>query len=495
MTVMLVVLVVEALFEAWLEVRLGTRGLDSAGREVLLQPSAWPGLIRNGLLIALAVLTLLLAAVRGTLRQFATTTDAALLVLVFVLVTAGVVGGSSAMLIGEAVYVYLRGVIVFYAVRALDPPWALAKGVIWLVGAVILANALLSIIQLVGGTPAFTAIGWTDLSWASLGRSHGLQNHPNHLGHIVGLMVLGVVAWFVTSGRIRARWWIVPAVLALSLAATQSRESLAGVVFGIAMIGLIWRLRLKMVGGVLGLVLLAVAIVWIGQPSNLAELSRRLQGVVTAVQIPSGSEDEVICQPGQDCTSAGVPRREIRVLYLQQGFTLWTRSPWLGYGVGQFGGAVASQNDPRWYANPKFGPEGFDMHGMDLQQVDSFWLHLVVETGLIGTAAYLTWYALLALPCGRFALRARRRRGAPRALQVDADDAPSDASTVAPSTATGLALWAVAALAFGALVAGLSPSLEDPQFPPLLLGIVGLGWVMIRHVPARTGSQPVEEES
>jgi hypothetical protein len=38
------------------------------------------------------------------------------------------------------------------------------------------------------------------------------------------------------------------------------------------------------------------------------------------------------------------------------------------------------------------------------------------------------------------------------------------------------ALWAVGSMAFAILVAFLSPSLEDPVFPPLLFLIIGIAW-------------------
>jgi hypothetical protein len=41
--------------------------------------------------------------------------------------------------------------------------------------------------------------------------------------------------------------------------------------------------------------------------------------------------------------------------------------------------------------------------------------------------------------------------------------------------------WAPVAILFGSLVAGLSPALEDPLFPPLLLGVAGLAWSLNRE--------------
>jgi hypothetical protein len=106
--------------------------------------------------------------------------------------------------------------------------------------------------------------------------------------------------------------------------------------------------------------------------------------------------------------------------------------------------------------------------------VDSFWLHLAVEVGLLGLLAYLAWLVLLALPLIRSSRRYRR------------DDVEGPAET----EATGA--WAVGALVFAVIVAALSPALEDPLFPPLLFGIVGIAWVLNarRTVSAAPAVQP-----
>jgi hypothetical protein len=42
-------------------------------------------------------------------------------------------------------------------------------------------------------------------------------------------------------------------------------------------------------------------------------------------------------------------------------------------------------------------------------------------------------------------------------------------------------LWGPAAVGFSVFVALLSPSLEDPLYPPLLFTVLGLGWVVLRR--------------
>ena len=58
-----------------------------------------------------------------------------------------------------------------------------------------------------------------------------------------------------------------------------------------------------------------------------------------------------------------------------------------------------------------------------------------------------------------------------------------------PTAATGL--WAVGSIIFAALVAVLSPALEDPLFPPLVFGIVGLAWALAsRRSPSPAAATP-----
>jgi O-antigen ligase len=260
--------------------------------------------------------------------------------------------------------------------------------------------------------------------------------------------------------------------LALALSATQSRESMIGFVVGAAVIVLLRRngwpvIRVVSIALVLVIGFAAAQVAF--SPSNRAELQRRFNGVLSAIHLGSGSEQSGYCVEGnKGCDASNpnrVPQREIRVLYYQQGAKLWLKRPVFGYGVGQFGGIVATEHDPRWYADPRFGPGGFKTYGFNSQQVDSFWLHLVVETGAAGTLAYLVWLALLIAPFVTLAYRRRRSEGTVQR-----------APPLHP-----FAYWAPAAVAFGAVIAFFSSSLEDPLFPALLFTVLGVAWVLLRR--------------
>jgi O-Antigen ligase len=494
---LIAVLLVEVLFEAWVQVRLAERGgIDERGNRIVTLPD-WPKDLKNAIYLLLLAVTAVKIALDRRWRDFLTRADIALAVLVVALVAAGLAGDSPPRLIGEAAYVYLRGAIVFYAWRAADPSWRRIRAVLVGVGVLVGVNALIAVAQTVVGYDSYRALGWVNLSWARINRAHALLDHPNHLGHLLSLTMLGLLAWFVTRRRTGWRWWLAFGALALALSATQSRESLIGLVAGAVVIALLRRggwpvVRVVAVALVLVVGFSAAQVAF--SPANRAELQRRLSGVFSALEMGSGEEGDDFCVDGNaGCDEANpnrIPQREVRVLYAQQGGKLWLERPIFGYGVGQFGGIVASEHDPRWFADPRFGPGGFNMYGFNAQQVDSFWLHLLVETGAVGALAYLAWLALLVAPFVLLALGRGGRPGGPARRGEPGAPAPRGPPVLHP-----FGYWAPATVVFGVMVAFFASSLEDPIFPALLFTVLGVAWVLLRRgelarPPAEAGGQP-----
>jgi hypothetical protein len=472
------VLLVEVLFEAWVQHLGGSYTRLEDGRRDIRLPE-WPKNVKNALYLAILALTVVKVAVDRSWRRFTTAADIALAVLGVLMVVAGLLGGSDAQLIGEALFVYFRGVIVFYAWRAVNPAWSAVRPLLWVLGVILAVNSFAAIAQMLFGVPLFERMGWLELTWASIFRAHGFLDHPNHLGHVLALGMLGLLAWFVTVDRVGRRWWWLFALFAIALSATQSREATLGFLAGAVLIGLLrrggWR---RVTAAFLAVALLAGAQLALRE-ENRTELQRRLAGVFSAFEVPSGQEGADYCVKGtatdtDECTNK-VNQREIRVLYAQQGMRILAGSPLLGYGVGQFGGIVAEKDDPNWNMDPRFGPNGFDMHGSTQQQVDSFWLHLIVEVGILGALAYLVWLFFLIWPV-------LRARPGPLLRFRGSDNPPG----FRPHP---LLYWAPAALLFAVLVAFLSPAPEDPLFPPLLFTVLGLAWVMLTRGELVTTTQ------
>lgn len=414
--------------------------------------SDWPKTVKNVLFLLPLAGSAIVVGYEHRWREFGTRIDVLLAVLAATMVLSGLLGAVPMVVVGKALYVYLRGVIVFYAIRALKPSRQWIRVMLWSVGIWAGINSVIALAQVAIGPPAYRVFGWTDLSAASIHRAQGLFDHPNDLGHLTGLALLGVLA---VSSASWAGWhrWAAAGLFATGLAASQSRESLLGVAVGAAVIAARRRLPMrKLVAAVLVVVAMAATPI-VAMPGVRTEVVRRVWGVSDAIGLPIGhgrpqpDPNLPVCGPpspepkqdgipGSPCRQLK-PEREIRILYAQQGFSLLAARPLLGYGVGTFGGIVALEHDPRWHQHPRLGPGGFDLFGFHGKTVDSFWLHLIVEVGVIGFACYLLWLAGLA----------RRVRRSP---------------------------WALACIAFGVVIAVFSPALEGPLVPPLLFAVIGI---------------------
>lgn len=475
--VVLGLLLVQVLFEGWLVTLFGFHHPNEYGNPAV-DPAEWPKTIKSGLYFVLLALTALKFTVDRTWRTLTTKADIALVVLGAIMAIAGLLGGSSTVLIGQALFVYFRGVIVFYAFRALRPNWSQVKPALWIGGAVVAVSSLIGLVQFWVGHPAYTALGWVEMKWAGENRAHGLFPHPNDLGHLAGLMVLALVSWFMTVEKVSRRWWALYALICLGLSVAQSRQSMMAVFAAFAVIALLRRNRWRRLisAGVIFTLLSALPIAL--SQENRENLAYRMGGVFNALLLPGwggkGKGPHRVPPEGID--------REVRVLYITQGVQLIEDSPLLGFGVGQFGGIVAVKADPQWNMDPRFveilGPDGFYMYGFEAVSVDVFWLHLIVEAGVIGLLAYLVWLYFVGSPM----FRAARRRGPPAQTdRVGTDPAHH-----------WIYIWAATALVFAVLTAAWSPVLEDPVFPPLLFAVLGFGWVLRQReqrAASQTGSQ------
>lgn len=500
-------LLVHVLLETWAQVLSGPTSVDP--RANLDGSAQWPKQLKTVLYLGLAGLTVVKVAVDRLWHRFLTGADLALLVLGLVMVLAGLVNDSSMSLMGEALFVYFRGVIVFYALRAADLNSMMIRRLLIVVAVVVSVNVLLALVQMVVGEPAYRVLGWVDLTWSEQSRAQGLLSHPNHLGHVLGLTLLGFVAWLATAADVRRRWWAVAVVATVAMSATQSRETLLGVLIGSVVIAVVARTNTRRIFAVCLLVVLCTVAQIAARPDNRAEWERRIGNAFTSFNHPAGSESTppappaaatakpsptATARPDGGSTASGGPKtsakpstspgtsgsggpggspgavtpqpthspapvREIRVLYLQQAAKILPRQPLLGFGIGQFGGVVAEKDNPNWHKNPKFGPGGFNRYGFQAVQVDSFWLHLIMEVGVLGFGAYLVWLFMIAKPLLARTRQLRRTGHRP-----------------APNV-----LWGIAALIFACIVGFLSPSMEDPLLPPLLWTVVGLAWWAARR--------------
>lgn len=102
--------------------------------------------------------------------------------------------------------------------------------------------------------------------------------------------------------------------------------------------------------------------------------------------------------------------RDLRTLFVINALPIIADHPLLGVGPGRYGGAAADL-----FGTPVYAEYGTDALLTDPQQrtVDNFWLHLVVETGILGAVAFL---AAAVMPGLRVLAAARRATGRRRIL-------------------------------------------------------------------------------
>jgi O-antigen ligase len=111
------------------------------------------------------------------------------------------------------------------------------------------------------------------------------------------------------------------------------------------------------------------------------------RNILSSGPSPSGGGTDIIGSTFERLTTIG-EGNDLRVRFIDQGLEILGRDPILGVGPGQYGGAVAQS----------WGSSVYDVLGerAPKRTVDNFWLHLLVEMGILGTLAYIAIYVVAA---------------------------------------------------------------------------------------------------
>ena len=239
------------------------------------------------------------------------------------------------------------------------------------------------------------------MTWATIHRAHGLLDHPNHLGHVLGLVLIGLLAWMTGLPRVTRGWWLAFARGSARRSRRPSRGSRCSpyVAAGVLI------LFLRRSGGRTVVAACTVLVVLFAgnllvRPENVSELLFRLRGVVSAVDdtqrrrrtAPGFETMQGVREPG------GSPRGRSGSLFFQQGARLLAPPADARLRRGAVRRHRGRAARPELGARPALRPGGFNLYDFDGTTVDTFWLHLAVETGVLGLAAYLVWLWLLAVP-------------------------------------------------------------------------------------------------
>jgi O-antigen ligase len=262
-----------------------------------------------------------------------------------------------------------------------------AIGTVVVVAAVLaIAQALLSP-RLLGMRPVRGRFG-EEVRLASL------FGDPNVFGAFLVIAVPFAVLGAARLPDRRLRWLsgAIAFILLLALWLSFSRGAWIALVLGVGtMLALVDR-RALVIGLLLAVTSFGTAVV---MPRNLLVPDQRRPNII----------DSTVDRFG----AIGI-QGDLRTLFIVQSLPIIRDHPALGVGPGRFGGAVAFN-----YGTPIYDDYGFRPLFWNPAQrtVDNFWLHLLVETGILGAAAFL---AAALIPGIRILRAARRSLGWRRIL-------------------------------------------------------------------------------
>ena len=99
--------------------------------------------------------------------------------------------------------------------------------------------------------------------------------------------------------------------------------------------------------------------------------------------------------------------KDLRTLFVRNALPILADHPLLGVGPGRYGGAAADL-----FGTPVYRAYHTDKLFTNPAQrtVDNFWLHILVEAGILGTLAFIGALAAIGWPILRLAARSRARR-------------------------------------------------------------------------------------
>jgi O-antigen ligase len=319
----------------------------------------------------LVVMTCTLAAVaarRGTLvtalRHPVTVAAGAF---IGITVLSAIVNGVPPTVASAGLLFTLDAVVLFFLARMVGYSHDERNQAMWVISGVVTVTAVLAIGQavlspdLLGVTP----VGGRSGEGVRMG---SLVRDPNILGTLIGMALPFTLFSLVRQPRGRQWWLIAAAALALTLALllTYSRGSWLGVAVGFGVVALLIDRRALVAFGVI-----------------------LLLAYVTAVVMPKGLLAGGIA--GYDPFATTVNRlenipagRDLRVKFIVNAVPIVEAHPLLGVGPGRYGGAAASI-----FGSPIHQQYGTDALLTNQRTVDNFWLHLGVEGGALGMAAFL----------------------------------------------------------------------------------------------------------
>jgi O-antigen ligase len=350
--------------------------------------------LSEAMLLAVGLIVAGRALVEGRLAAaFRNPVTVALFAFVLIAGVSAVLNGVPALIAAVGVVFTIDAAALFFLPRLVgfSPRQSIAAVVA--TGGVVLIAALLAIAQallsprLLGMRPVRGRFG-EEVRLASV------FGDPNVFGAFLVIAVpFAVLGAARLPGR-RLRWLCgaIAFVLLLALWLSFSRGAWIALILGVGTVLALVDRRALVIGLLLAVTSFGTAVV---MPRNLLVPDQRRPNII----------DSTVDRFG----AIGI-QGDLRTLFVIQSIPVIRDHPLLGVGPGRFGGAVASN-----YGTPIYDDYGFrDLFWRPTQRtVDNFWLHLLVETGILGALAFL---AAALIPGARILNAARRSLGWRRIL-------------------------------------------------------------------------------
>jgi len=288
----------------------------------------------------------------------------------------------------------LDALIVFYLCRVIGFTHRQAMVAIGAVGGAVLLMAVIGVAQGVLG-PGILGLNAVAGRSGEVDRLGSVVRNPNVLGSLIAMFLPLALFGAVRLSRPRLRWAMGGAavVLAMALLLSYSRGSWLGLIVGAGAVMIIFDRRVLL--ATVGVAAIAFVLVSVMPRDLLA--ARNRNGTV-----PPPPSFSIIDTTTNRVDNVGAGR-DLRTLLVLNAIPILKDHPLLGVGPGRYGGAAAEH-----FSSPIYSKYGTGKLIVRQQTVDNFWLHLLVEAGLLGVLPFLFAIGVL---LGRLVLAVRHSVG------------------------------------------------------------------------------------
>ena len=399
--------------------------------------------LSEAMLLAVSLILAARALIAGRLiAAFRHPVTAALIVFVAIAAISAVLNGVPPVIAAVGIVFTIDAAALFFLPRLVGFSPRQSMVALGAIGSLVIVAAVLAIAQAVL-SPRILGMRPVPGRFGEEVRLASLFGDPNVFGAFLVATVPFAILGAARLPHRRLRWVMgaIAFVLLLALWLSFSRGAWIALVLGVGTMLAVIDRRALLVGLVVAVASFGTAAV---MPRNLLVPDQRRPDLV----------DSTLDRVG----AVGIGG-DLRTLFVIQSLPVIRDHPLLGVGPGRFGGAVAAN-----YGTPIYTEYGFEpLFWRPTQRtVDNFWLHLLVETGIIGVIAFV---AAAAIPGARILLAARRSLGWRRILLGGIAAASmglaisSGTTMLLEANSIGFVFWFL--LGIGALAVSASSVLEE----------------------------------